>query len=541
MVDTVTLGAVTCVFLGLTVYLSWYGYRSTRNNDQFLLGKNKANAILIALSYGATFLSTSAIVGFGGMAAKYGLSIVWLAVLCIIVGTIIAFLVFGKPTRRIGQKLGANTFADLLGKRFRSHTIRTVVALIVLIGMPIYCAAVLIGGVNFVSVTMGIEKNLALLGLSLIVVLYVTYGGVIAVMYNDALQAGIMFVGMFIILIFTFTQLGGVENAFVGLSNLWEMKAADFGSLVASGMNGWTEAPSFGTPIWMTVVTTLLMGVGIGSLAQPQLAVRFMSAKDDKTLNKSIAIGAVFIFLVLGTAFTIGPLSNLFFFNEHGLVSTEYITNSDMIIPTYVNELFANTTLGDLFISVFILALVCATISTMAALLHTMGSSAGYDLWGQIKERMGEKLESGDVKSLGASRIATMIMMIVVVVMAYMMPSNIIARATTIFMGLTAAALLPTFAYGLYTKKPNVLAAEISIAVGAISWTIWAFFIERTTSGMMGVCEALFGVPYLFEGTIGYVDPLVIGLPLSAITLVVCILALKKVNKGYIDDPLLDA
>ena len=190
MVNVAILESVTAVFMAVTIYLGWYGYRSTKDNGQFLLGKNKANPILIALSYGATFISTSAIVGFGGMAARYGLSIVWLAVLCILVGTILAFLVFGKRTRRIGNSLGAFTFADFLGKRFKSGWIRTVVALIILVGMPIYCAAVLIGGVNLIAVTMGLDKNVALLGLSLIVAMYVTFGGVIAVMYNYALQAG---------------------------------------------------------------------------------------------------------------------------------------------------------------------------------------------------------------------------------------------------------------------------------------------------------------------------------------------------------------
>ena len=220
MVNVAILASVTAVFMAVTIYLGWYGYRSTKDNGQFLLGKNKANPVLIALSYGATFISTSAIVGFGGMAARYGLSIVWLAVLCILVGTILAFLVFGKRTRRIGNSLGAFTFADFLGKRFKSGWIRTVVALIILIGMPIYCAAVLIGGVNLIAVTMGLDKNVALLGLSLIVAMYVTFGGVIAVMYNDALQAGIMFVGMVFILVFTFWQLGGVTAAFDSLGQL---------------------------------------------------------------------------------------------------------------------------------------------------------------------------------------------------------------------------------------------------------------------------------------------------------------------------------
>ncbi|MFA5452227.1 MAG: sodium:solute symporter family protein, partial [Candidatus Methanomethylophilaceae archaeon] len=244
MVNMIIFGVITSIFLAATVYLGWYGYKSTRDNSEFLLGRNKASPVIIALSYGATFVSASAIVGFGGMAAKYGLSMIWLTVLCIVVGTLIAFVVFGKRMRRIGKELGAFTFSDFLGKRFRSPGIRTVSALIIIIGMPIYCAAVLLGGVNFVTATTGINKDLVLLGLSLIVALYVTYGGVIAVMYNDALQASIMLVGMIIIGTFTFYELGGIVDANTALGALWDAKIASgdeiMKALAANGMTGWT-------------------------------------------------------------------------------------------------------------------------------------------------------------------------------------------------------------------------------------------------------------------------------------------------------------
>lgn len=52
----------------------------------------------MALSYGATFISTSAIVGFGGVAANLGMGLLWLTVFNIWVGVFLAFVVFGNPT-----------------------------------------------------------------------------------------------------------------------------------------------------------------------------------------------------------------------------------------------------------------------------------------------------------------------------------------------------------------------------------------------------------------------------------------------------------
>jgi len=518
MDNIMILVVITVIFIAVTAYLGWFGYKNTKSSEEFLLGRNKARPAIIALSYGAAFVSTSAIVGFGGMSAKYGLVMIWLMVLCIMVGTIIAFAVFGKRTRRKGREHGARTFSELMGKMFGSASIRTFSALVILIGMPIYCAAVLTGGVNFVSVTAGVDRNAVLLGLSLIVALYVVYGGVIAVMYNDALQASIMFIGMLFILVFTFWKLGGVGEAFSSLKDLWSVRVADtnfFDGLIDNGFNGWTDSPMFGSNIWLVVVTTLLLGVGIGALAQPQLVVKFMSAKDDRSLDRSMWIGALFMLVILGTAFTIGPMSNVFFYQTTGLTAVELYSNTDMIIPEFVNALFANVTFGDLFISLFILALVCASISTMSVLFHVMGSAAGYDLWTRRKNMRELTSSTNMAGSVKANRTGTMIMVAVVVVVAYMMPGNIIAKATVIFMGMAAATLLPSMTYGLFSKgRPNAAVAKISMAVGMISWALWAFFVNS------GIADIL-GIPTVVKGTwMNYVDPLVIGLPLSAITLV---------------------
>ena len=119
-----------------------------------------------------------------------------------------AFIIFGTRTRRIGRKLGASTFADLLGKVYKSRNIRMFTALLIIIMMPIYCAAVLKGGVNSLAVITGLDYDAMLIVLSIIVALYVVYGGIIAVMYNDALQAVVMFVGMVVIFVVTIATVG---------------------------------------------------------------------------------------------------------------------------------------------------------------------------------------------------------------------------------------------------------------------------------------------------------------------------------------------
>ena len=523
-VDLTTFVIMAVLFIIATLALGYYGYRNTRDSDEFLLGKNKASPVIIALSYGATFLSASAVIGFGGQAAVHGASLMWLCFLNLALGVVFAFIVFGERTRKLGAKLGASTFADLLGKIFKSKGIRMFTAIIIIVMMPIYCAAVLKGGVNSLAVITGLDYNLMLLVLSLVVALYVVYGGIIAVMYNDALQALIMLVGMVTIFAVTIGTLGW--DAFGQLTEL-TISGAIQQTNVLPGANGWTEFPTIFSPEWWTVLSTFILGVGIGALTQPQLVVRFMSSKDNRSLNKSMIIGCVFVFIIVGIAYTVGAMSNLYFFEEYGVNAIQHVTSgTDFIIPTFITDIFHGFTFGDLFVSLFLVSLISASVSTISALMHTIGAAGGYDVYSAyVSKKTGKET---DVKSLGVNRSVTMVMMILVVLYCYLMPSDIIAKATSVFMGMTAAALLPAYAHALYSKNPNRKAALYSVIAGSAVYLFWALFVNKGTSIFLPICKLLTGNQVLFDGTIMYVDALVVALPVSVIVMAISILLTKK-------------
>ncbi len=534
-VDLLTFGAMVAVFVVITLMLGVYGYRNTKNNGDFLLGRSKAGPVIIALSYGSTFLSASAVIGFGGQAAVHGMSLIWLCFLNLFVGLIVAFLIFGGPTRRKGRQLGASTYADLLGKIYDSKGIRAFTAILIIVMMPIYAAAVLKGGVNSLATITGLNDyyDLILIALSIIVAVYVVYGGIIAVMYNDALQAAIMFAGMAVILVVTYSYFGGVTAGNSALVDLWNTKFSEMGSIpgTADGFNGWTNFSSFGSSEWMTVVTTFLLGVGIGALTQPQLAVRFMSAKSDKDLNKSLLVGSVFMIAIVGSAYTVGALSNVYFYDVHGQIAYDYISGlglgTDFIIPQFILEIFEGMSFGDVFVSLFLLSLVCAAISTISALLHTIGAAGGYDLYTLYRNRKGRM--TGDSQSVNLNRICIVVIMVLMVVYCYLMPKDIIAKATSVFMGMTAAALLPAYFHALYSKNPNKKAAIASIAVGTGSYLFLALFINSGDSVFLPICKLITGQSVLFpDSVLASVDPLVFALPLSIIAMVVGLLVYRS-------------
>jgi SSS family solute:Na+ symporter len=308
---------IVIVYLLVIGYLGWLGLRRTRTATDYLIAGRKSHPFVMALSYGATFISTSAIVGFGGVAGMFGMSVLWLTFLNIFVGIFIAFVFLGGRTRRLGHRLDAHTFPELLGRRYASKFIQVFSGVVIFLFIPLYAAAVLIGGCEFIAVKFGMPYDVALLVFSVLIAAYVVVGGLKGVMYTDALQGSIMFIGMLVLLIGTYVMLGGPSQAHAALGRLGEQPNL-FGGI---GFNGWTEMPTFGWggheyDLWWIIVSTITLGVGIGVLAQPQLAVRFMTVRSKRELNRAVLVGGVFILVMTGVAFMVGSLSNLYFYNE---------------------------------------------------------------------------------------------------------------------------------------------------------------------------------------------------------------------------------
>lgn len=305
------------LYLASVAYLGWLGYRHTKSATDYLVAGRKVHPFIMAMSYGSTFISTSAIVGFGGVAALFGMSLLWLTVCNIFVGIFIAFVVLGGPTRHLGHRLDAHTFPELIGRRYQSKFIHVFAGLIIFLVMPLYASAVMIGGTEFLATAFNINYPLALLIFAVVTAAYVFWGGLKGVLYTDALQGSIMALGMLFLVIYAYYMAGGVTEGHTALGAM----ADKVGSLKAIGHQGWTAMPQFGwgAPeynLWWIVIGTLVMGVGIGVLAQPQLVVRFMTVKSKRELNRALAIGGTFILLMTGVAFTVGALSNVYFFNK---------------------------------------------------------------------------------------------------------------------------------------------------------------------------------------------------------------------------------
>ena len=521
---------IVVIYLLVIGYLGYLGYRGTKTSGDFMVAGRQVHPYVMALSYGATFISTSAIVGFGGAAGVFGMGLLWLTFLNIFVGIAIAFIFFGKKTREMGQKLEAHTFPEFLGRRYNSRAIQIIGGITIFVFMPLYTGVVLIGAARFIESTLNINFVLSLAIFSVIIAAYVIAGGLKGVMYTDALQGTIMFIGMIILIAFTYKALGGVTSAHEALTNL-ASKLPE--SMVAAGHQGWTTMPGWGTPYWWTLVSTIVLGVGIGVLAQPQLVVRFMTVRSNKELNRAVLIGGIFILFMTGVAFVVGALSNVYFFNETGNIAIAAAQgNTDLVIPTFINM-----AMPPWFVYIFMLTLLAAAMSTISSQFHALGTAFSRDMIGVgIKEK--EKEEAGNSsKALLVTKLGVIIGIIVSVILGYFLPISIVARGTALFFGVCAAVFLPMYILGLYWKKTTKAAALSGMIVGLVSSVFWMFFVHASNAKMLQLVVILTGKESLLPAPWSMVDPILIAFPLSFIVTVL-VTAFSKPDKNDVVDKL---
>ncbi len=505
------LSLIVIVYLAIIAYLGYLGYKGTKSVSDYMVGGRSIHPYIMAISYGATFISTSAIVGFGGVASIFGLSLLWLTFLNIFVGILIAFIFFGKRTRQMGHNLNAHTFPELLGERFQSKFLQGSAGILIFVGMPLYAGVVLIGASHFIAQTLNINYEAALFFFTTIIALYVIMGGLKGVMYTDAFQGSLMFIGMLFLLIFTYSKLGGVTQAHKSLEALAPEAVKIFGK---AGHQGWTKFPVLGSVFWWQLVSTLILGVGIGVLAQPQLVVRFMTVETNKELNRAVLVGGIFILMMTGVAFVVGALSNVYFYNHPDFGKISLLAadkNVGKIIPLYINSAMPKW-----FTALFLVTLLSAAMSTLSSQFHTMGTSLGRDFYEKALGKKG--------KSVIITKIGILITIIVSLFLAYGLPkwfpkgTEVIARGTAIFFGLCAAAFLPIYIGALYSKRITRAGALAGFWSGTITSAFWLFFVHIKESKALGLSKAIFGVDSLAIGTkFVYVDPILIALPIAII------------------------
>jgi SSS family solute:Na+ symporter len=523
--DIVFFAIFMLIFALIFSFLGYLGYKKTKTTEDYYVAGRKMGAVVIAFSYGATFISAVALIGFSGIASVYGLSLLWLAFLNIFVGILIAFVFYSFRTRKMGLSLKAVTLPELLGNRFNSKKLQVTSGLIIAVFMVFYTTAVFLAISTLFQGTFGIPYWVCVVIFTIVVGVYLIIGGLYAVMWTHAIQGVVMVIGMIILTIGIYSMLGGIGPAHEAAAALTPEMLNSIGSPAATqAPNGLTSMPTALSPPFMLLLT-LVFGVGIGVLAQPQLIVRYLSAKSEKALRRAIPYGGIFILLMTFTAFSIGPLCNELMVNApkyNSLLSSSIMyptklvngvatPNPDAVVPLIVNKFFPTW-----FVILFLFAILAAAMSTASALFHSAGASIGRDVC-----EKGFMKKCSEQKSLMITRIATLIIVIATLILS-LNPPDVVAILTSFFFGLMACTFLAPYTLMLYWKKTSRAGAWAGMLGGFIFTMLWYILVYFKTA------PKIIGSSISDNYMINMLDPIFIGLPLSFILCIIISFLIKQ-------------
>jgi SSS family solute:Na+ symporter len=287
---------IVCLAVGL-----WPARQQSDTVAGYVAGDRALGLLLMYFITGATIFSAFTFLGMPGLVYKQGAAAFYILSYGIL--GFVPFYFLGPRAARVGRVHGFVTQGEMLAHRFGNRAIAFAVALISLIGFVPYIALQVRGAGLIANVVSGgaIPVEAGAAAVYLVVLAYVWKSGLMGVGWTNVLQ-GLLMLGMAwaLGLYVPHAMFGGIEPMF---DRLQETRPE---MLVAPGL-----AKAGGDWTWSEYSSAVLVSM-IGFSCWPHLFMKAFTARDDRTLRRSVVLYPTFLLfqvpiLLLGFAALLHP------------------------------------------------------------------------------------------------------------------------------------------------------------------------------------------------------------------------------------------
>lgn len=358
-------GIITVV--GLIVLFIVVGYlaqRATKSSGDYYMAGASVGPLVNSFAIVSAYLSLATFIGF--TAFIWGIqSLLAIMSQAWMIGFGVMIIAFSGPLRR----LGTYTAAGYVNERFQSNTARFIAVIFMIFIMIMYAVSQMKGIAHVFEVLLGISYIPALFIGGLIVVLYVTFGGMYGVTWNQAFQGFLCVLCMLIPVMAIAKALG---------ASLWIVPFWGYGNMTPDMLKAFPKFFSIlydASPKWYIGV---LFSMLFGTMSVPHYLSRISSAKTVAEGRKGFLIGLVMIGLVNVLTFTAG-FAGVIYTQTQGIAIKAVQADKLLFI------------LSDVFVGNWALAMVlagaiAAGMSTIAGALMVIGTGIAHDIISGIKE-----------------------------------------------------------------------------------------------------------------------------------------------------------
>ncbi|KAA0587949.1 cation/acetate symporter [Azospirillum lipoferum] len=471
-------------FVVMTLGITYWAASRTRSTSDFYTAGGGITGFQNGLAIAGDYMSAATLLGLSSLVFAKGYDGFVYTISFFVGWPIILFLLAERL-----RNLGHFTFADIASYRLDQGKIRTFAAIGSLTVVCFYLIVQMVGAGQLIKLLFGLDYNVAVIVVGVLMVVYVTFGGMIATTWVQIIKA-VLLLG------------GGILLAFLALSRFGFSLEAIARSAIASHKDG-VKIMGPGTLLADPVsAVSLSLGLLFGTAALPHIMMRFFTVPNAREARKSVFYASGFIgffFLivcVLGmAAITIVGTDPQFF--EGG----KLIGGGNMPVMHLAKALG-----GDLFLG-FLSAVAFATILAVVSGLALAGASAiAHDLYARVI-RKGEATEREEMR---VSKIASLVLGVLAVVLGIAFEKQNVAFLVGLTFGVAASVNFPVLILSMYWKgltTRGALAGGIAGLISAVTLVIlsnavWVVVLNNPAPIFPYEQPALFSMTLAFIVTI---------------------------------------
>jgi len=476
------MGVIKYIFVAAyVVFILVVGLRSRKDSagggDSYLLGGRSIGPVITSFSFAATYISGVCMVNAGKIGWDWGIGAMWNAWGNVLLSIIFMWFFLGTRSRNISEKLNVQTLPDYLRARFQTEYFKLVGSIVLFIFMIPYTAAVFSSLSYMFTSVFNLPYIGAVVVMAILAAVYLVVGGYKAAAKIDVIQGGIMVVGGIILTVATLSakEVGGLS---AGLQRLREI--APFTNSAGVEATG-SDIVNFGfngnLGLLMGIIPFVLM-TSWAPNGLPQMATKFFAIKDAKQVRIGAIVCTILGFVIITGVHVPGLFIHLFY-DELPAGGT------NVLVPDMLTKIFSTGFLGQLCLSIILLLVLSASMSTLAGLVLSSSAALGMDfLKGYCLKNLDEQ------KTTLLLRFCTIFFVLAALVLA-LLNLGVISSIQSLAWGSMSGFFLAPYVYGTLGKKVTKAGAISGSVVGLACAVLIPTLFKSAFPGIARYCTTV--------------------------------------------------
>jgi cation/acetate symporter len=421
------------LFIAISLGITYWAAKRTQTTDQFYTAGGSISGFQNGLALAGDFMSAASFLGITGLVALNGFDGLIYSIGFLVGWPIVMFLI-AEPLRNLGRY----TFTDVVAYRLKQTPVRVAATIGTLAVVSFYLIAQMVGAGNLIKLLFGLDYEVAVVLVGVVMLAYVLFGGMIATTWVQIIKAVLLLGGATLMALLVLSKFGMNPVALFAAAAEANPAVLAPGKLVSNPL----DALSLG------------LSLMFGTAGLPHILMRFYTVPNAKAARSSVMYATAFIGFFYLLTFVLG-------FGAMVLVGKEAIQAIDkggnMAAPMLAEMLGGSAFLG------FIAAVSFATILAVVAGLTLSGAAAlSHDLWVHVVKGG----HSDQAEQMRVAKISTIALSILAIGLGILFKGQNVAYMVGLAFAIAASANFPALLMAMLWRRFTTNGAVASMLVG---------------------------------------------------------------------------